>query len=338
MQNKQVIFSVIMPTYNSEETIEKALRSIQGQKNVQNQIEILVIDGGSTDRTVQIAQKYRAKILVNEKKYPEYAKQIGIRNAKGKYLVFQDSDEVLTSRSQYANRLRLFQDNPGVYCILANALYAGKGCGICSSYLNVLGDPFGYFVYHNKGSVTENNKNYLVKKTKWGNIYQYGKEDVLPIGDAGTTTIDFEKAKELFGDEVYSLNFAVTKFAQMVSRTGLVGCAEGDSVLHFSQASFSIYLKKLRFKIIMNLNGDESAGFAGREKQSDKLSIRKYLFLLYGFSIVLPIFDSARLALKYRDISFLLHFVYTFYIIGVIAKEVVKKILGIKNIDLQYGK
>lgn len=337
MQDSQIIFSVIMPTYNSEKTIEKALHSIRGQEFEQSRIEILVIDGGSTDDTVQIAQRYQTRILLNEKKFPEYAKQIGIKNAKGKYAIFQDSDEVLISRHQYANRLELFRNNPEVHCILANALYPGKGCGICSSYLNALGDPFGYFVYRNKGSVTKNNRAYLAKTTKWGNIYQYEKDDMLPIGDAGTTTIDLEKAKELFQEEVYSSNFAVTKFAQMVSRTRYVGCAKEDNVTHLSQATWKIYLRKLKFKIVMNLNADETAGFAGREKHSDKLRMRKYLFLLYGISVVLPILDSVRLAVLFRDKSFLLHFVYTFYIIGVTVQEVVKKLLGIKGKDIQYG-
>ena len=69
-------FSMIMPTYNSELTIEMALKSIRMQDLPEEQIEILVIDGGSQDRTREIAAKYKANILDNNKKFPEYAKRI----------------------------------------------------------------------------------------------------------------------------------------------------------------------------------------------------------------------------------------------------------------------
>ena len=75
-------FSIIMPTLNSEKTIEHALKSIREQEYDQELIEILVVDGGSSDCTLSIAQKYNAKILHNKKKLPEIAKEIGFRLKK----------------------------------------------------------------------------------------------------------------------------------------------------------------------------------------------------------------------------------------------------------------
>ena len=56
MMEKEIFFTIVMPTYNSERTIEKALKSIRDQKFDQNQIEILVIDGGSTGRAIENAK------------------------------------------------------------------------------------------------------------------------------------------------------------------------------------------------------------------------------------------------------------------------------------------
>ncbi len=85
MEKKEYLITIIMPTYNSEKTLEYSLRSIRHQIINQDQIEILMIDGGSTDKTLEIAGKYNAKVLYNERRLPEFAKQQGMMAAKGKY-------------------------------------------------------------------------------------------------------------------------------------------------------------------------------------------------------------------------------------------------------------
>ena len=54
MEKKEYLITIIMPTYNSEKTLEYSLRSIRHQIINQDQIEILMIDGGSTDKTLEI--------------------------------------------------------------------------------------------------------------------------------------------------------------------------------------------------------------------------------------------------------------------------------------------
>ena len=68
----KIEISIIMPTFNAERTLEKSLTSIVNQTLPRECIEILVIDGGSTDQTVKIAERFGAKILKNEKRLPVY--------------------------------------------------------------------------------------------------------------------------------------------------------------------------------------------------------------------------------------------------------------------------
>ena len=55
-----MIFSVITVCLNSEETIEKTIKSVLNQQGVD--IEYIIVDGGSTDKTVEIIKKYESKI------------------------------------------------------------------------------------------------------------------------------------------------------------------------------------------------------------------------------------------------------------------------------------
>ena len=77
-------FTIILPTYNNEKTIEECLESIFSQRYPKKEFEVLFIDGGSSDRTLEIAKKYPVKILKNEKRNEEAARILGIRKAKGK--------------------------------------------------------------------------------------------------------------------------------------------------------------------------------------------------------------------------------------------------------------
>ena len=102
----KIEISIIMPTFNAERTLEKSLTSIVNQTLPRECIEILVIDGGSTDQTVKIAERFGAKILKNEKRLPEIAKQIGVLEAAGRYGVFIDSDEIFADMNSLKRRIQ----------------------------------------------------------------------------------------------------------------------------------------------------------------------------------------------------------------------------------------
>ena len=89
------LVSLIVPTYNSQNTLERCLNSIRNQ--TYENIELIVVDNSSTDRTVEIAHQHGAEvhILVGV----ERSKQInyGVRTAQGKYVYRADSDVILDS-------------------------------------------------------------------------------------------------------------------------------------------------------------------------------------------------------------------------------------------------
>jgi glycosyltransferase involved in cell wall biosynthesis len=87
------LVSVVIPTYNSEKTLAKCLRSIKNQ--TYKNIEIIIVDKNSRDKTVEIAKNYNAKIFQLNAERTE-AKNFGLRKAIGKYVCFIDSDMELT--------------------------------------------------------------------------------------------------------------------------------------------------------------------------------------------------------------------------------------------------
>lgn len=92
-ENNSFLVSVIIPTYNSERTIKQCLESIKNQ-TYQN-IETIVVDEFSQDKTREIAKKY-AKVY-SRRGERSMARNFGVEKAKGKYVLVIDSDMELTS-------------------------------------------------------------------------------------------------------------------------------------------------------------------------------------------------------------------------------------------------
>ena len=91
-----VFVSIIIPTFNSERTLQNALQSILRQKYVD--FEVLVMDGGSQDKTLEVAMSLRDDRLKiwNEKDEGIYdAMNKGIDKASGEWLYFMGSDDML---------------------------------------------------------------------------------------------------------------------------------------------------------------------------------------------------------------------------------------------------
>jgi len=85
--------SIIIPTYNSGETLAECLKSVQGQKYPL--FEVIIVDNFSNDATLEIAKEFRSEIM-QQRCNPALARNIGITNSTGKYILFLDSDQVLS--------------------------------------------------------------------------------------------------------------------------------------------------------------------------------------------------------------------------------------------------
>lgn len=90
----QPLVSVVIPAYNSEETIGRAVRSALGQEY--SPIEVVVVDDGSKDRTAETAEEIgdgRVRVIRQANAGPAGARNRGIREARGEFIAFLDDDD-----------------------------------------------------------------------------------------------------------------------------------------------------------------------------------------------------------------------------------------------------
>lgn len=134
------LISVIVPAYNAEKTVAKCIKSIQ--KNTYKNLEIIVVNDGSKDKTreaVEALCEDRRIILINKKNGGvSRARNTGIDIAKGEYIAFIDSDDYISE--DYFEKLI-------TPCIENNADVS------CCVYQMV--DPKGNKIKHNRKKITD---------------------------------------------------------------------------------------------------------------------------------------------------------------------------------------
>lgn len=130
MERPEPLVSVILPTYNRAFYLSRAIESVFSQ-NYRN-IELIVIDDGSTDNTREVVEKIGDKRIVFMRtptnRGVSSARNAGIRRAKGEYIAFQDSDDIWLP-GKLAKQVEvlegLTEDTAFVYCIMSRTNTAG---------------------------------------------------------------------------------------------------------------------------------------------------------------------------------------------------------------------
>ncbi|MCI9617337.1 MAG: glycosyltransferase [Eubacterium sp.] len=127
------ILTVAIPCYNSQEYMEKSIRSAL---NGGDRVEIIIVDDGSTDDTLKIARKYQekfpdiVKVIHQENGGHGEAVNTGIKNATGLYFKVLDSDDCLGKKA-LTKVLDLLEDmiakDAGLDMLISNYMYDKQG-------------------------------------------------------------------------------------------------------------------------------------------------------------------------------------------------------------------
>ena len=208
--------SVIIPTFNSFESLRLTLTSLDEQKLDRNQkklIEVIVIDDGSTDSTSEILKE---KFSFNLRYFKQnnlgrvYARNLGATFALGKILIFLDSDVVLEEnflnehicRHHYLDKLVLlsFKENTPMLRNYTNFPFKNKKPNITKDFRFEKKVKKSWLRMHRHVRNIEIRKVKLLEETN--NFKNFGKDKVLGVWDLPSMVvtnalsikkIDFEK-------------------------------------------------------------------------------------------------------------------------------------------------
>ena len=146
MTNSDINFSIIIPCYNASMYIDRAINSALAQRI--GNYEIIVVDDGSTDTTGDIlnayvsTNKYRISFIRQENRGPAAARNRGISESTGDYLLFLDADDELLPDALQAFQSTLCEANfkyDFVYAGHYSVNIAGKTKKLCPESREVKG-------------------------------------------------------------------------------------------------------------------------------------------------------------------------------------------------------
>jgi glycosyltransferase involved in cell wall biosynthesis len=318
MKKKTSIITVVIATYNSEKKLSEVLTAIRSQSISAEEVEILLIDGGSKDKTEQIAKEFNCRIISNPRTEPVYAKFLGFIQALGQYIIYIDHDEVIQNKHSFANKIASIEAYPNVCAAISSGYQNPAGYAFINEYINEFGDPFSFFIYRLSKSAkfflpTMKSRYKIIHDTALATYFQFSPGESLPIIElcAAASMINKAYIREHAPLTLKQPDLIPHFFYLVLPFHPLIALVKNDVLLHYSSDTFTKYLKKIQWRIknnIFNTARLGSSGFSGRsEFHSHYEQMKKYLFLPYGLFLFPVLIDSLWLCLSRKNFRYLIH-------------------------------
>jgi len=123
-QTKKMLISVVITTKNEEKNLGNCLESVKNQTYPQKNIEIIVVDNNSTDRTKKIASRYTNKIF-NQGPERSVQRNFGVSESKGDWFIFLDADMIL-SENVLKECVEKIENYPEISALYIPEIISGK--------------------------------------------------------------------------------------------------------------------------------------------------------------------------------------------------------------------
>ena len=312
--------SIIIPTYNEERNIGSCLKSIFNQNYPKNKLQVIVADGGSTDRTVEIAKSLGADVLHNKFKVEERGKPYAIKTkANGEIIGLIDADNIIPDEKDWLKRMikpfddrEIFASDTLYYTYRNydnlitkyNALIGGDDH--IASYFGI-NDRYCYFTGKWTGMPhQEIDRGEYIEVT-------FNEDKVPASGSNG-----FFFRKNIF-NKVQNDPFVHPIFIKNLVKKGYKKMAKiKQGLIHVQNGSIKTFFKKKLRRIRRRYNGNI--------KWDDNYNIEKRDVIknvMYISTLILPIKDMVLGFYRKPDLSWMFHpfatfslyFIYGYYII-----------------------
>ncbi len=287
--------SFVLAIYNAERTIKECVNSILNQDYPKKDYEIIISDGGSKDKTLEIIKKFmkknkNIKIVNNLYKFSEgkgMGRDMGNKKARGEILIQLDHDNILENKNWLKSILFPFKDNPRIEVVQSLLTFTEKDSSFIK-YINSLGveDAFAS-PYNLVSQISLYPKKFKLIKNQYF-VYELNPKKVLYAGANGCA---FKKntLKKING-----WTRDVDVFADLAQFKTKVAVIKKPRIIHKTTADLYSFLKKKAIYFNRFIQEQyKTKSFKWVEKDFSG-KIKFILMVLYNLSIIGPLFVSIK--------------------------------------------
>jgi glycosyltransferase involved in cell wall biosynthesis len=326
LQSNLPSLSIIIVSLNCESVIRECLNRIISQNYPNKLIEILLIDGGSVDKTLDIAKEYPVNII--NAGYPENQearRSIGLTLAKNNILVYIDMDNFLPDKEWLLDMVRPFLEDDRIFATQTlRYTYVQKDTAL-NRYFALFGvnDPIPYY-FNKRDRLSWAESKWalpgtVIKETEKYYVVEFNIKRFSTMGCNGflikkEVLLQSKHSHETFfhTDVLYDL------LEKGFNRYGIVK----TSIWHVTGSTFFSSLKKRYVYMQVHyqkMGPQRRYKIYDSRKMIDNLQLFKYIF--YTLTFIKPLYDSFRGFIKIRDIAWFLHpfICFSFFVVYVFS-------------------
>ena len=301
--------SVVIATLNSEKTLEECLEGIRTQEYPEGKITIIIADGGSSDKTIEIAEKFKSEILISkaDRDNQERRKALGVMSAENEIVALIDSDNILPHKKWFQKMVEPFIEDSNIIATQPLRYAYRREHSLMNRYFALFGvnDPVAYYLNkRDRLSWAEDKWNLLGEAEDRGAYYsvKFEPNAVPTLGANG-----FLVRREIF----LKSRCSPAEFLHIDVNCDLIGLGYNnygivkDEIIHLTGNTFwSFFSKRLLYMKKYYLQ-DQSLRRYHMYSPSDKWNLFKFIF--FSITFVKPLYDSFRGYRKIKDVAWFLH-------------------------------
>lgn len=299
--------SIITVTYNSEETLTRYLESIAQQDYDKDSVEILVVDGGSTDKTVEIAESSGARIIHETTGSPESAKAIGLQSAKNEIIAFISSDNIASHKDWLKMMVKPLDEDDEIVATQPLRYTYRRDDTLLNRYFALFGvnDPVPYYLNkRDRLSWMEDSWNLVGEAQDKGPYYKVKfKASSMPtLGDNGFfVRKDILKKARVTPEEYFHIDVNYDLISQGFDTYGIV---KTDIVHATGERFLNFFRKRRRYMKELYLRDTQRRRYK-MYTPDDRWKLAKYV--LYSMTFIEPLYQSFKGYRAVHDRAWFLH-------------------------------
>jgi len=301
MKNEKKL-SIITPTLNNQKEIKYFLDSIKKQTFPKSKIEIIISDGGSSDKTIEIAKKAKARVIKNPYIFADPGVNLGIKNAKGEILMVLACDNIFEDTDAFNKIIKIF-DNKNIMAAFPSH-ESSKSDSIYTRYINNFTDPFNHFVYGYAANGKTFNKIYrTIESNEIYETYDYlsnADKPLIAVAQGFTVRAGFTRSRKNEFDDVLPV-------IELVNNNKKVAFVHSVKLYHHTVRNLRHFINKQMWATINALQ-KKNYGISHRMNylsKSQKNRIKIWPF--YSLSIVLPFIYAFYHLIKDKESMWIFH-------------------------------